>query len=73
MEPFLFLGLPAVAVVQLVRRSAGKDGLVFDEDRMTAAGLQILIPRVLFREKNSVDFVRAALVSRFEFPLGEFI
>ncbi|CAE7349280.1 unnamed protein product [Symbiodinium sp. CCMP2456] len=35
MEPFLFLGLPAVAVVQLVRRSADKSGLVFDEDRMT--------------------------------------
>jgi len=34
MEPFLFLGLPAVAVVQLVRRSADKSGLVFDEDRM---------------------------------------
>ena len=33
MEPFLFLGIPAVAVVQLVRRSVGKDGLVF-EDRM---------------------------------------
>ena len=41
MEPFLFLGLPAVAVVQLVRRSADKSGLVFDEDRMTAAHLHL--------------------------------
>ena len=43
MEPFLFLGLPAVAVVQLVRRSADKSGLVFDEDRMIAADLQAFV------------------------------
>jgi len=34
MEPFLFIGLPAVAVVQLAHRSLGQDGLVFGHGGM---------------------------------------
>lgn len=35
LEPFLFIGLPAVAVVRLALRSLGKEGLDFEELTMT--------------------------------------